>query len=272
MIRLIFLTLISSVIMLQANVNVVVSVLPQKTFVQAIGKDRINVSVMVKPGSSPHTYEPKPSQMKNIAKANIYFSIGVEFEKNWLVKFKNQNQNMLISNCSDGIEKQIIKGHDHLDPHIWTSPNNVKIIIKNILDQLINIDTQNKDFYTKNYNSFIRKIDNLNQKIINILSTLPKNTRFMVFHPAWGYFAKQYNLIQVAIEIDGKSPKPKDLIHIIKQAKQQNIKAIFTAPEFSQKTAHQIAKQLNIQVIPVSPLNPKWEENLLNLAKAIANK
>jgi zinc transport system substrate-binding protein len=93
----------------------------------------------------------------------------------------------------------------------------------------------------------------------------------MVFHPAWGYFSKQYNLIQIPIEIDGKSPKPKDLIKIIKEAKKQNIKAILTAPEFSIKAANQIAKQLNIQVKQISPLNPKWENNLLKLAHTIAN-
>jgi len=272
MIKLIFFMLISSITLLQANINIVVSVLPQKTFVKAIGKDKVNISVMVKPGSSPHTYEPKPSQMKNISKADIYFSIGVEFEKVWLNKFKNQNKDMIISDCSSSIKKEYIKEHNHLDPHIWTSPNNVKIIVKNILDKLIFLDPKNKDFYTKNYKEYIRKIDILNQNIENILSNLPKNSKFMVFHPAWGYFAKQFNLTQVAIEIDGKSPKPKDMIKIIQQAKKQNIKAIFTAPEFSQKASKQIAKQLNIKVIQVSPLNPKWEQNLLNLAKAIANK
>jgi zinc transport system substrate-binding protein len=177
---------------------------------------------------------------------------------------------MILSNCAKDIKKETIKGHNKLDPHIWTSPNNVKIIAKNILDQLIKQDPENKTFYTNNYQEFILKINNLNDKIKSILKDR-KNTKFMVFHPAWGYFSKQYNLIQIPIEIDGKSPKPKDLIKIIKEAKKQNIKAILTAPEFSIKAANQIAKQLNIQVKQISPLNPKWENNLLKLAHTIAN-
>jgi zinc transport system substrate-binding protein len=93
----------------------------------------------------------------------------------------------------------------------------------------------------------------------------------MVFHPAWQYFATEYNLIQLAIEIDGKNPNPKTIKFIINEAKKEDIKAIFTAPEFSIKTAKIIAKELNIKVIQISPLNQKWANNLIKFAKAIAN-
>ena len=94
----------------------------------------------------------------------------------------------------------------------------------------------------------------------------------MVFHPAWGYFAAHYGLTQVAIESGGKNPKPKHVAYLIEEAKEEKVHAIFTAPEFSEKTAKQIASEVGVPVIKVSPLNPKWSLNLQNLAKAIANK
>ncbi|MEA3314673.1 MAG: zinc ABC transporter substrate-binding protein [Campylobacterota bacterium] len=268
-----------------ANVNAIVSVLPQVTFLKAIGGDKVNISLMVKPGNSPHTYEPKPSQMRSISKADVYFAIGVEFEKIWLPKFINQNNKMKVLDIGNGVtlmemekhhKDNYKENHNHktisFDPHIWTSPDNVRVIIKNILKYLVKIDNKNKEYYTNNYKKFIDTLDETDNKIKNILKELPRDAKFMVFHPAWGYFAKQYCLKQIPIEIEGKSPKPKDIIKLINDAKEQNIKAIFTAPEFSEKVAKRVATELNIPIVKISPLNPKWSKNLIKLAKSISNK
>ena len=292
-----------------ANINAVVSVLPQKTFVEAIGGEKVNVSLMVKPGNSPHTYEPKPSQMKDISKAEIYFTIDVEFEKVWLPKFKNQNKKMEIVNLSNGIKKQTMekhshdehndnhkdhddheehakhddheehndeyKGHDNhesLDPHIWTSPSNVKIIAKNIYNELAEHDKENATYYKANYDKFLTHIKQTDKQIKKILLDVETGSKFMVFHPAWGYFAKDYGLTQLAIEAGGKNPKPKQVMNLIHEAKEEKVKAVFTAPEFNQKVAQQIAEAVGVPVIRISPLNPKWSQNLKKLAKAIANK
>ena len=281
--KFILLVILGFITVLNAKVNVIVSILPEVTFVKAIGGNKVNISLMVKPGNEPHTYEPKPSQMKDISKADIYFAIGVEFENVWLKKFKNQNHNMNIIDLSKNItkikmledyeESKYHKKHSHngLDPHIWTSPYNVKIIAKDIYTTLIKFDEKNKLYYKNNYIKFLKHINQTNKKIKMILSDVKNGTKFMVFHPAWGYFARDYHLIQLAIEVDGKKPKPRQIIYIINKAKKQNIKAIFTAPEFNQKVAKQIANQVGVPVIKVTPLNPKWSENLINLAKNIAN-
>ncbi len=260
-----------------AKINTIVSILPQKTFLQAIGGNKVDITIMVKPGNSPHTYEPKPSQMKAISKANIYFSIGVEFEKVWLDRFKNQNSNMKIVNISKGIRKISIKGHSHnenehnekKDPHIWTNPTNVKIIAKNIYNALVNIDKKNKNYYKNNLNNFLLHIENTDKKIKSILKQ--KHYNFMVFHPSWGYFAKEYNLTQISIEIAGKNPKPKELKHLIEEAKENKVSVIFTSPEFSDAIAKQIANELQIPVKKVSPLSLYWSKNLIDFAKDIAN-
>ena len=296
--KLLLTTILGATSFLYANINAVVSVLPQKTFVEAIGGDKVNVALMVLPGSYPHTYEPKPSQMKDISNADIYFSIGVEFEHSWLPKFANQNKKMKIGNMAKGIEKLPMgehhhedeeehkeekdahkehadhdhEEHDSLDPHIWTSTANVKIIAKNIYDYLVKIDSKNESYYKNNYEKFLEHINQTDRTIKKILIDTQTGTKFMVFHPAWGYFARDYGLVQVAIEAGGKDPKPKQVMYLIEEAKEENVKAVFTAPEFSDKVASQIAKEVGIPVIKVSPLNPKWSENLIQLANAIAHK
>jgi len=262
---------------LYAKLNVVVSILPEVSFVKSIGQNLVKVSAMVKPGDSPHTYEPKPQQMRDISEADIYFAIGVEFENAWIPRFTNQNRHMLVVNLSKDIKKEPMATfedttakEEHLDPHIWTAPKNIKLIAKEILKALCKTDTKNCTFYKKNYRDFILHVENIDKKIKNILQNSPKNSKFMVFHPAWGYFAKEYHLTQLPIEIEGKTIKPKSMIKIIKIAKKERIKAIFTQPEFSDKIAKHLAKELNIKVIKATPLNPKWEENLINFAKAIA--
>jgi zinc transport system substrate-binding protein len=271
---------------LNAKNNTVVSILPEQTFAQAIGGDKVNITLMVKPGNSPHTYEPKPSQMKAIAKADIYFSIGVEFEETWLDRFQNQNHDMKIVDISKGVKKIHMVEHSHhkehsddkkhahehheeKDPHIWTSPKNVKIIVQNIYNSFVKVDPKNKEYYKSNLDKFLLYVDNLDKDIKKILNQ--PNKRFMVFHPEWGYFAKEYNLIQIPIEVEGKNPKPRELKHLIEEAKEEKIDAIFTSPVFSDAIAKQIANELKIPVIKISSLDKNWGENLMTFAKTIAH-
>jgi len=245
-----------------AKLNIIVSIQPQLEFVSKIGGDKIETSLMVLAGNSPHTYEPKPSQMIEISKADLYLTIGVEFEKVWLDKFKNQNKKLIV--------KSIAKNIEGSNPHIWVDPINVKNIAKNIFEILSSLDNKNRGFYKKRLDNYLKELDNLDQEIREILKYTPKNTKFMVFHPAWGYFAKRYNLKQLSIEIEGKKPKPRQLISIIKEAKKEHVKAIFTQPEFSDEVAKTIANSLDIEVIKTSPLAEDWAGNLKKLAKAIA--
>ncbi len=277
---------------LSANLNTVVSILPEQTFIKAIGKEKVNVAVMVQPGNSPHNYEPKPTQMVEISKADLYFAIGVEFEAAWLDKFKSLNPKMQIVDLTAGItkiempkvhEEEIHEeethdgnhdAHNHAgsDPHIWTSPQNVKHIAQNIYEALAQKDPDNAGFYKINLETFLLTIEETDTKIKQILSTLGDQRKFMVFHPSWGYFAKAYDLEQIAIEVEGKEPKPKVLIHLLAEAKEEQVSAIFTQPEFSDAVSKVIAKELQIPVKKISPLAPNWSENLIGMAQAIAGK
>jgi len=263
--------------LLFGKVNVVVSILPQKTFVKKIAGDLVDVTVMVAPGSSPATYEPKPSQMKKITKAQIYFSIGVPFEKAWLPRFKAQNPNMLLYDTSKGIKKLPMQEHHHnhhqhssstLDPHIWLSPTLVKIQAKNIADALKKIDPNHKTDYENNFNKFEQEIDELNRRLLKILKPC-QGKAMMVFHPSWGYFAKEYSLEQIPIEVEGKELKSKELVKIIHEAKEEGVKIVFVQPQFSKRTAKVIATLIGAKIVEADPVATNWAENLIQIAKNI---
>ena len=267
--------------LLSAAQTVTVSILPQKYFVEQIAKDFLHVNVMVAPGTSQHTYEPKPAQMKELANSDAYFSIGDGFEKAWLPKFHNANPKMLMVDSVKGIEKIAMAEHHHegetndahhdhedesLDPHVWLDPMLVKIQAKNIYDALVTLYPLHVKEFSQNYEAFIASLDTLDSAIQTTLSEV-KNRKFIVFHPSFGYFAKRYNLEQIAIEVSGKEPKPSELATIIKEAKEENAKVVFVAPQFSQKSAVSIAKQINGKVVPIDPLAYAWSENLFSIAK-----
>lgn len=270
---------LSSILFAQKN-QISVNILPQKYFVEKIVQDKFEVNVMVNPGSSPHNFEPKPSQMKALAKSKIYFISGDNSELAWINRFKQNAKNTLFIDSVKGIEKIAMIDHHHdedghdlhededdaLDPHTWLDPINVKTIAKNIYEAVILVDEVNKDFYENNYNKFLIELDNLNLELNNILEPY-KNRAFMVFHPSWGYFAKRYNLKQIAVESQGKEPKPNELINLINEAKEHDIKVVFTSTQFSKKAAKVISENIKGNVEVIDPLSIDWENNLIKTAK-----
>ncbi len=264
------------------KIHVTVSIEPQKYFVERIGGDRVQVNVMVPTGTDPHTYEPKPDQMRSLASSKAYFSIGGGLEQAWLPRLSGANSQLKIVDTSQGIEKipSLEHGHDHdhhsedgenLDPHIWLSPSRVKQQAENIYQSLVKIDPKNQVEYQANLDQFIKEIDSLDQEIRQQLTPL-KNRTFMVFHPEWGYFAKDYNLNMIAIEVEGNEPSAAELGDIIKKAKANKIKVIFTQPEFSPQTAQAIAQEIGAKVLPISALNSDWLNNLRQVSQTLATE
>jgi len=258
------------------RLKVFVSIVPQKYFVEKIGGDLVDVSVMVQPGANPAVYEPKPQQMAGLTKAEIYFAVGVPFETVWLKKIAGVNTEMMIVHTEDGIEKMPMKaGHHHgeetdhtgvKDPHIWLAPPFVMIQARNILHALMMADPERASVYKANYREFILELVDLDLRIIKIFSTSGEGLRFMVYHPAWGYFAESYGLEQIPIEIEGKEPKARELQDLLQQARVAGIKAIFVQPQLSSKSAHTIAKAIGCRIVTADPLAEDWAKNLLDVA------
>jgi zinc transport system substrate-binding protein len=259
------------------------SILPLKYFVEHIGGDRVSVSVMVQPGASPATYEPKPMQMAALSRTRLYFAIGVPFERAWLDKIAAANTAMEVVHTDQGITKLPMAVHHHegeqndngheddvheqgiLDPHIWLAPALARQISGHIVSALIRVDPAGRNFYEDNFKKLSSEIKTLDTDLANLFSDAPKR-RFIVFHPAWGYLAKAYGLQQVPIEVEGKDPKPAQLITLIRFAREQGITAIFAQPQFSAKSASQVAREIHGQVILVDPLAYNWADNLRDIA------
>jgi len=265
------------------RLEVTVSIPPQRYFVQRIGGELVAVSVMVGPGASPATYEPKPRQMAALTRSRIYFTIGVPFEKTWLPKIRAANPEIKIVRTEAGIEKVPLAAHrshgqepedsDHpadrhgvLDPHVWLSPPLVVLQARQILTALSQADPAHADIFRANYGKFINDIVDLDTELLGLFAGRPGKGRFLVFHPAWGYFARAYNLAQVPIEVEGKAPKAAQLRDLITQAKESGIRVIFVQPQFSAKEAEVIARAIGGRVVPLDPLAEDWLGNLRRVA------
>jgi len=268
------------------KLQITVSVLPQKYFVERIGGDDVLVNVMVGPGESPHSYEPKASQMRALSQSVLYLMIGVEFENAWIQRFADANPNMRLLDLSTDIDKLPAPAHDHddlddehgideeyqdgLDPHIWTSPELVKVMAEKIYTQLVELNPQRADYYQANLAAFLADIEALQADIRAALAPL-ENRKFMVFHPAWGYFAREFGLQQVAIEIGGSEPSASQLAALLDEARREGIRIIFAQPEFSTRSAETIAREIGGSVILISPLEEDWLENLRSVAQSLAD-
>lgn len=247
-------------------IGVVVTIVPQADFVAAVCGERVSVTVMVPPGADPHTYELNPIQLVQVSKARMYAKVGsgVEFELTWMDKLIAQNKNMLVVDCADGVQlMQMVEDEHHTgsDPHIWLSPLNVKIMVDNIYNGLIKIDPDGAAYYTESKDAYLARLDNLDRDIREGLAGI-KNRRFIVFHPAWGYFAKEYGLEQLAIEIGGKEPSAKDIANLVRVAKENNIKVIFASPQFNPQSAQVIAKEVGGRVIFIDDLAGNYIDNM----------
>ena len=262
--------------------GVTVSILPQEYFVQRVVGDTYKINVMIPPGHSPATYEPTPREMKAVSESILYFRIGfIVFEKAWMDKIASLNKGMKIVDTSKGVtlirgmpnhsheesEGEGLHHHDHkgIDPHIWLSPSAVKVQVKNILDAFIETDPDGRTVYEKNYREFVQDIDRLQKENEAILQPL-KGKKFMVYHPAWSYFAREYGLIQCPIEIEGKSPGAADLKKTIDIAKQEDIRVIFVQQQFDADSARAAANEIDGKVIAMDTLAPDWLDNMKKIA------
>ena len=268
-----------------AEVQVVVSVTPLKYFVERVGGEHVKVEVMVQSGHSPVTYEPTPRQMAALSQADVYVRIGVPFEASWISKLDEINPNMAVIDGRNGIEllpmhhgtlnlagaDAIIDGHNHAtaDPHVWLDPSLVKSIARNIRDQLIQTDSSNSTAYQQYTEQFLQELDDLDDDIRRLMAGV-NNSKFLVFHPAWGYFARAYGLTQISVEYEGKEPGPNTLARLIKTVRQLNIGTVFAQKQFSTQMVATLAAEIDGKVVVLDPLAEDYMDNLRAAAKAIA--
>lgn len=271
--------------LLQAGepVRVIVGIDPQLYFVKQLGGELVTVTSLLPSGSFHGVYEPNAAQMKKLSEAQMFVRSRVEYEEAWWSKIQAANQEMLVVDATAGIE--FLKGHHHHDeqdaeedetkeagddPHVWLSPRLAKIQIEHIYEGLITVDPENEAAYASNKHGLLKAVDELDRKIRAQLAELDTRT-FMVFHPAWSYFAAEYDLKQIAIEAEGKEPSAAELAEFIKIAQEEQVKVIFVQPQTSSRTANIIAKQIGAKVELLDPMSADWLKNLRRTAEALSS-
>lgn len=266
------------------KVGVAVTIAPQVDFVREVGGQHVKVTVLVPPGGNPHTYEPTPQQMTELAKVKVFFEIGVPFEKTILSRIEAVNPSMKMVDTGKGIELRSMSqdelnadadepaghgGGGTKDPHTWLDPVNVKIMAGHMADALSEIDPANKADYAANLARFDKKLDDLDAYIRERCKGL-KEREFMVYHPAFGYFARAFDLKQVPIELEGKEPSAQTLAATIAFARKTGIKVIFVQKQFSQRAADAVAEAIGGKVVAVDPLAEDYVRNMKAMADAFA--
>jgi zinc transport system substrate-binding protein len=251
------------------EVTVFVTIPPQKDIVQAIAGKYVHVEAMVPPGQEPHDYQPTPKQILALYSAKAYFEIGIPFEKMLVEKLKKTDVKTDFINMCKNTKMLVnyVNGKTITDPHIWLSPVQLKILCNNTLNALIKLMPQHATYFRNNYSGYIKKLNKVNFELKKILKPFEGKT-FFVFHPAFGYFAKDFGLKQEAVEIEGKEPSPKELFNLISKAKRLGVKVVFVEPQFSEKSTQALADAIHGSVIAINPLS----ENILDNFQVIAQK
>lgn len=247
-----------------APVNVVVSILPQADFVKRIGGEQVKVAVMIPPGANPASYEPTPDQLKDLAHAALYLQVGrLPFEEAWMDRIKSANPDMLIIDTSQSIA--VVNNN----PHIWLSPRLVKIQAENIYQALVQVDPHHRAQYQEGYRGFVQQLDALDEEITGTLAEV-KGRTFIVYHPAWGYFASDYGIKELAIEGEGKEPGARELSAIVAQASAAGIKNIFASPQHSTRSAETLAREMGGKVLLIDPLPRDYIKSMKENAQVLA--
>ncbi len=288
------------------RLNVFVSIPPQKTFVERVGGDRVAVSVLLAPGQSPATYDPTAKDIVRLSAADVYFRIGVPFEKQVVGKIDESIQGLRIVDTRAGLptrsgdphhdcrhapaegaassqattsDTSLGEGpaghgdHDHhhqhdLDPHVWMDPHLVKRQVETIRRALTDLDPDGQAEYESNAERFTEELDAVDAEIRERLRPV-RGGEFYVFHPCLGYFADAYGLRQQAIEVGGKSPTAKQLSRLIDRAKRDGVQLIFVQPQFDRRCAEVVAREIGGAVVPLDPLAEDYIQNLKHIAKSI---
>jgi zinc transport system substrate-binding protein len=248
------------------KIRVVASIAPLGEFAREVGGERVQVTVLVPPGAEPHTFEPSPAQMREVAGADLFVQNGAGLEF-WMGSLLSVNDEMLVVDSSRGVT--LISEDGEADPHIWLSLRNAEQQVKNICEGLSKIDPAGRDVYLKNMDSFLCRLNELDQEL-NHTYAGAKRRIFIVHHPAWTYFARDYGLEQVPLMEGEKEPGPRHLQEVIELGRKNNITVVFVEPEFNPKAAEVIAREMNASIVYLDPLAGNYLDNMRTVGEKIA--
>lgn len=248
---------------------VAVTIVPEKTFVEAVCGDLVEVIALVPPGNSPENYEPTPQEMEKFSRSDIYFTIGVATEEANIMPNAGDVKVVSLQEAAKAVYPERLFPSGERDPHIWLSPKRVEVMVKTIAAEMSALDPENQAIYQKNAEAYIAQLQDLDQEITAVLAPV-QNKKIVVYHPAFGYLADDYGLEMVALEEEGKEATAQQLQKIIDLAKAENIKVIFYQEEIDSSQSQAFADELGGKTIQLAPLAANYIENFQNMAKTMA--
>jgi zinc transport system substrate-binding protein len=268
-----------------ARLKVGVGILPMRYFAERVGGEFVEVTVLVGPGQEPHTFEPTMKQMSALEEARLYFTMGMPFEQRLVEKLRASSRQLTVVDVRSGLTlrrlspQEVHAGHGGAggepgeragepDPHVWLNPRLVKVIAATMASALTQADPAHGDDYKKNLAAFQADLDRVDAKLAQVLAPL-KGKEFLVFHPAFGYLADAYGLVQVAVEVEGKEPSAKQLAELIDTGRQKHVRVVFVQKQFSQRSAEAVAQALGAAVVPMDDLAYDYLGNLEVLAREL---
>lgn len=253
--------------------TVTVTIPPYQYFVNEIAQDKVDVNVMVANGNNPETYEPNAQQMVELSKSALYLKVGnIGFEQTWMQKLQDNAPDMKVIDTSKGITPAKTPG-GNIDPHVWMSCQNARIISANILQALCRLEPQHKAFFENNYQALIRIIDKRDSTISESFKNNPELTRkFVIYHPILTYFARDYAFEQLAIEEEGREPSAAQIKSLIERAKKEKIKYCLIQSEFANRNTSVFIKESHTQAMEINPLQGDWDRAMQEAAWAVQGK
>lgn len=258
-----------------SKLTVVVSIVPQETFVNKVAGELVDVITAVPPGKSPSNYAPTPQEFEKLSRSSVYFSIGIPAEQTYVLPdLKKVNSEIEIIDLAGIVNEKYVEisfSEGSRDSHIWLSPKRAIVMVEIIALELSKIDSQNSDIFRKNSQAYIAELKQLDLDVKKILSTV-KNKTFIIFHPSLGYFADDYGLTMISLENDGKEATPKDFQRVIDIANEQGIKTVFYQSEIDSRQSRILAAEIGGKAVMISPLASDYIENLKNIATALAKQ
>lgn len=247
---------------------IAVSIIPEETFVKKVVGDKMDLLTLIGKGGSPEDYELTPKERAAFESSDLYFTIGVPAESLTILPFVNDDTKVV--SLADAVEKvysPLYIGTSR-DPHIWMSPKRVIVMVNTIAEEVSKLDEENRSFYEKNALAYIDELTDVDEYNSSYLEDASPR-EFIVYHPAFGYFADDYNLTCTIIEEEGKEATAKSLANLVSDAKSKNIKNVFYQAEISEAQSATIAKELGGKSIQLNPLAANYIESLKETAQLI---
>lgn len=256
-----------------AKPTVTVTIPPYQYFVDKIAGDKVDVNVMVSNGNNPETYEPNAQQMMELSNSALYLKVGsIGFEQTWMKKLQDNAPDMKVIDTSVGITPAKTPG-GNIDPHVWMSCKNARIISSNIFKALCQLEPENKTFFQKNYQQLLSSIDRQDSIIRKSFKDNPEMVRkFVIYHPILTYFARDYQLEQLAIEEEGREPSAAQLKSLIERARMQKIRYCLIQAEFANRNTTTFIKESQTKAMDINPLQADWANAMKEVSLAVQGK